>query len=408
MISTLQTLKIKFGFYLLLLISLLNSRCNPTTDKKMSLPQVLIQTDAAINREKKVDCQILYIQNGDTTTLSGKVKYRGASSAKYPKHSLTLELENKTSLGKLPADKDWILNASYIDKTMMRHKLCFDLFHEMNPNHIVASSTYIWVLENKIPKGLYLLMEEIDKSKTGLQKKDSQAMLFKEPPLFYRDSLPANTKSPNFFHQKFPKPSKIDYNKYIGQFQQFLLKSNDADFVQQIQSWIDLENIIDWHILLLFSNNQDGLLKNFYLYKLNSTTPFRIVPWDYDHSFGRDGDNTMNMLQRNIRCEDNPLLERLLSNPQLNYKTQLTKRWKELRSNEIISLKNMRKHMRANDLLIRNAITANAKLWPTDNLKFYKDKNDYQKELKLMERYISLRILYLDDYFAHLNSGLKK
>jgi len=406
MISPYQKVRIPVitGFVVsFLLFIVTNCTCNPDTDRKNeSIPQLWITTDTVIGKEKKTDCRILYTENGDTIIRAGKIKYRGASSGKYPKHSMSLELENKNSLGKLPADKDWILNANYIDKTMMRHKLCFDLFREMNPHHIVASSTYIWVTENNASQGLYVLMEEIDKSKTGLNKKDPQAMLFKEPALFYRDSVPTNADS-DFFHQKFPKPSKSDKTAYLSSFQQFLLKASEEDFSQQIHTWVDLDNIIDWHILLLFSNNQDGLLKNFYLYKLNSDTPFRIIPWDYDHSFGRDGDNTLNMLKRNIRCEDNLLLHRLMNNPKLNYKTLLFNRWKELRAKGTISLKNIQKHIRANELVIHNFRAANEKLWPTDDLKFYKDKNNYRQELKLIERYTQLRIAFLDDYLMQLS-----
>ncbi len=51
--------------------------------------------------------------------------------------------------------------------------------------------------------------------------------------------------------------------------------------------------------MLLLSNNGDGVMKNFLLYKIDSNTPFRIALWDYDHSFGRDGDNELNLMETN-------------------------------------------------------------------------------------------------------------
>ena len=33
-------------------------------------------------------------------------------------------------------------------------------------------------------------------------------------------------------------------------------------------------------IILLFTNNADGIMKNFYLYKLDKNTPFRFAIWD--------------------------------------------------------------------------------------------------------------------------------
>jgi hypothetical protein len=397
---------LRFSLFLILVSALQSCTCDPAEKYPAAtrLPQLMIHTNTQIGREEKTACKVLYIENGDTIAVAGKIKYRGASSGKYPKHSFSLELKNKQILGQLPADKDWILNASYIDKTFMRHKLCYELFREMNPKHIVAQCTYVWIHENNAPQGLYLLMEEIDKSRIGLNKKDTQAMLFKEPPLFYKDTVPAIQDPSNFFQQKFPKKTKSDKTAYITDFQKFLFQSGDADFARAINSWVDLENIIDWQILLLLSNNQDGLLKNFYLYKLNSKTPFRIIPWDYDHSFGRDGDNTLNLQKRQIRCEDNILLDRLMNNPLLNYKARLSARWNALRKAKVISLENIQKHLEANDRLIRNFIADNNKLWPVTDLQFYKDKNNYDQELNLIYRYTKLRIAFLDNYFGKLSA----
>ena len=55
------------------------------------------------------------------------------------------------------------------------------------------------------------------------------------------------------------------------------------------------------HLLLYLSNGGDGITKNFYIYKMDEETPFRIALWDCDHSFGRDGDNETECLPINTK-----------------------------------------------------------------------------------------------------------
>jgi spore coat protein CotH len=69
-----------------------------------------------------------------------------------------------------------------------------------------------------------------------------------------------------------------------------MFNSPDSILLADVGKWIELQNLIDRHLLLLFTNNGDGVMKNFLLYKTESHTPFQIALWDYDHSFGRDGD----------------------------------------------------------------------------------------------------------------------
>ena len=71
-------------------------------------------------------------------------------------------------------------------------------------------------------------------------------------------------------NKKIPKINQADKTYYIEEFKTFYSMQDD-EFSKLINSWVDLSNVIDWHIILLFSNNEDGILKNFYLYKLDKT-----------------------------------------------------------------------------------------------------------------------------------------
>jgi hypothetical protein len=365
------------------------------------LPSLNIKKVGAIGWKVKEPCTIIYVDSDNSVELIGGIKCRGGVSSRYYKHSFSLELESKYPLSNLPNDDDWIINANYIDKTFMRHKISYDLFKEMNTENVASKSTFINVSINDTYEGLYVLMEEINGSMVGLNKSDTMAMLFKDPPIFRKERLAYVQDSLNYYHQKFPKINVSDKTYYIEKFKNFLFYSSDSDFAREVATWVDMENVIDWHIILLFSNNSDGIMKNFYLYKLDRNTPFRFAIWDYDHSFGRDGDNEHNLMERELDCNRAILLERLSKISDIGYLDKLKNRWIELRNQNIISIENFEKHIVDNDKVINKEVNKNFERWPL-NSKWYYDENGYNQELDLMRDFVKIRINQLDEYFNSL------
>ncbi len=383
----------------LLLILLISFSCS----REENLPSIDIIKEDEIGWNDKEYCLINYSDSEVTLELSAGIKCRGGISRKYFKHSFALELDKKYPLANLPKDDDWVLNANYIDKTFMRHKISYDIFREMNARNIASRSAFVNVSINGEYEGLYVLMEKINGKMVGLNKKDTLAMLFKDPPVFYKDKLDTQfiQDSLNYYQQKFPKKRKSDKTYYIEQFKDFMFNSDDQEFAKNISKWVDLDNVIDWHIILLFSNNGDGIMKNFYLYKVNSRTPFRFAIWDYDHSYGRDGDNEMNMMERELACNRAILFERLMNIREIGYLHKLKNRWFELRELGIISYENFDKHIKDNDKIIRKHIDKNFEKWSIDS-EWYFDDNNYKQELDLMREFMKIRIPQLDEYFGSI------
>ena len=357
-----------------------------------------IEKEGPIGWKEKEPCEIVFITKDDSIRIAAGIKCRGGVSSRYNKHSYALELTRKFDFCNLPYEDDWILNANYIDKTFMRHKLSYDLYRSMNSNNVAPRSAYLNLEINDKPWGLYLIMEEVNASMAGLVKKDTMAMIFKDPPVFYEQRRKYVRDSLNYYQQKYPKIDQIDQSYYLEGFKNFLFHSTDLEFEAGVGEWVDIENIIDWQLMLLLSNNGDGVMKNFLLYKIDSNTPFRIALWDYDHSFGRDGDNELNLMENELDCDRSVLLRRLMDTPDSSYPDRLKKRWFELRANNIISFKGMKKLIDGNDRVIRDEIVKNAQIWPLDD-EWYFDDNSYEEELKLMLDFMGLRINQLDEYF---------
>ncbi len=360
-----------------------------------------IVKEGDVGWNSKEACTIEYCTGGDTLILKAAIKCRGGVSSKYFKHSYSLELDDKFSVAGLPRDDDWILNANYIDKTFMRHKISYDLFREMSPNNAASQCAYVNLLLNGKPMGLYVLMQEINAGMLDLDRKDPMAMLFKDPPVFYADKITSVQDSLNYYQQKYPKIQQCDKTSTIEEFKNFLFFSSDSAFAQNVSKWVDIDNVIDWHIVLLFSNNSDGIMKNFYLYKPDSHTPFRFAIWDYDHSYGRDGDNEPHHANQELNWQRCILLKRLYQIPATGYTQMLKDRWAYLRKHDIISVAHFKELMDENDKAISQAVINNFALWPV-NEKWYFDANTYQQETALMLKFVEERIPMLDAYIEKL------
>src|SRR5690606_22762407 len=96
------------------------------------LPSIYISTNnvAIESKEIYVDGNLKIAGDISGNILyEGKieVKGRGNSTWGMPKKPYKIKLEKKSSLLNMPADKNWVLLASYADKTLIRNELAFEL-----------------------------------------------------------------------------------------------------------------------------------------------------------------------------------------------------------------------------------------------------------------------------------------
>jgi len=349
---------------------------------------------------EKVSMEFCIYPVTESGCLAGSIERRGGFSISFPKHSYELDFDEDVSIAGLDEDDDWILNANYIDKTFLRHVISYELFQDMNSNNLVSNTEFVEMSLNQEYQGLYVLMEKLDKSSLDIDANDSTSFIFKEPHLFresYENVVPQDAS--NFHQQTFPKIEDNNKEHIIEELRNFITTSADIEFENEIGRLVDIQNIIDWHLLLLLTNNNDGVLKNFFLYKQNIDSPIRVAPWDYDHSFGRDGDNELNLNERFVQPERSILLKRLLTTNW--YRILLKDRWLELNQLNIFSTDALKLKVTNKSKLIRSMVVENQKMWPVDS-EWYHDSNDFDDEIAIMLQFIDARHKGLVEYFEQI------
>lgn len=417
------------------------SGCSNSTRKNEpeNLPEIHISGDLNdLNLGDYSKAEITCYSEKGATELKKKIKirYRGNRSFDYPKKNYSFKLKKGRELFGLNKSKRWKLNAEFVDKTMLRNKISYTLFREFSDSNVAAKIVYVNLYVNKKYKGIYALTESIDQNMLQLGTKTSGAVLFKEPPIFYpssehkkrfedfqnysltsvrynafskkaRKKLAQNS----YFNQRSPSLKQKNYANEIYKITTFIFDSSDEVFTDRptFNSHFKLENIVDWHLLLLVTNNGDGYYKNFYLSRSKFGEPFLFTPWDYDHSFGRDGDGEPSH-EKVLDFKNMRLITRLLETNAFNYRQKLLERFIELKQKNILTVEHLHELIDNNAAVLEKDMDANTKLWPLSTIKYFKTSS-FESEVKIMKKWVEEHLprieTHLQDQVEALTSKLE-
>ncbi|MEI6247029.1 MAG: CotH kinase family protein [Verrucomicrobiota bacterium] len=378
-----------------------------------NLPVIRLETKEAIKSDARVGCTALLkmptgYDGSDPSALQGQIKFRGASSQAYDKKSFALKLEKSKGWLGMPPNREWVLNAAFVDASMMRHKLSYDLFRAMGSEtapRFAASSRFVEVELNGRYHGVYLLMQPVDDLLVGLSPADKSDVT---PAVIYKAvDHAANFAQPGHdgFEQRQPNPAIKESWGPLDDLYRFVSQAPDKEFFDPtlgIASRMDIDNAIDFHLLVLMTSNLDGITKNYNLVRraVTATNPnpkFYFVPWDYDATFGRNWDGSMVDAKSWL---SNRLFDRLLGNAL--YKTKYAQRWKALRSS-LFTAENLSRMMDENVAALGPAALRNEKRWKNLN---YANPQELTStyDVVQMKRWVPLRLKWLDTELARLTS----
>jgi spore coat protein H len=370
-----------------------------------NLPVVFLDAQAPIVSDQRVACTLRVVfpkgaSPGQSGLLPGVVRIHGATSQGLPKKSYALTLEAPAPLLDLAASRHWILNAACIDRSLMRHKLSYDLFRSLSSasgRRCAVASRFVEVHLNGRYNGAYLLMERVDRQLLGFRAYNSNevahACLYK-----------AVDHAANFgqaghagYEQREPDPTIRPYWEPLDDFNRFVSSTPDAVFFAPqagIAARLDLDNAIDFHLLVLLTSNSDGITKNFFVGRDGQepgppTQRFLFAPWDYDGTFGRNWDASIYPADAWL---SNHLFDRLLSSPA--YRDRFTARWNHLRQRQF-SAGTIQGMMDSNARVLGEAVRRNAACWPPAQGP-YPDQVSFEQDLAQMKAWTEARIKWLD------------
>ena len=362
------------------------------------------------------------------------IELRGESSQYfYDKKSFSIETQtssgdnNNVSLLGLPEENDFVLNAPYGDKSLMRNVLSYRLFEKFG--HYSPRTRFVEVILNGDFQGLYVLTEKIkrDKNRVDIAKitpKDTTAEDISGGYLLRIDKI--SDMEPNEYWEStvnplFPEKNKIvyqffdpdyyeltlaqrDYVKgYLKEFDEVLVGDNFMDPATGYRSYLDVPSFVDLMILNEFTKDVDAFRLSHYFYKQKDTKGGKLVsgpPWDYNLTFGNNDFTTDFHLPENWIHPHRIAIywwNRAMQDPW--FSNQLYCRWDELYTT-VLSPESMSAMIDSTYLALDEATSRNFARWPILGTYVWPNSfvgTNYGHEMGYLRLWIGDRLNWMND-----------
>lgn len=248
----------------------------------MPLPvrTLIISESASRELEKNLwnDKYVPAKMKANGTIVSVSVRYRGGHTRSYPKRSYEVVRKNQA----------FHYNAEFDDPSIIRNALSFAFFPMIG---VPAPRTkHVLLMINGEALGIYLEIEGVEKLFFRRRKIGASA-------LFYAINNGADFGINNPETNR-PKSSLLSGYEYrfgnssektkLKSFVKGLNTHKGEQGLAFIQSRLDVNNYLSWLAGAVLTGNYDGFEQNYAIYRSQKTNKLRMIPWDYEGTWGRN------------------------------------------------------------------------------------------------------------------------
>ena len=269
------------------------------------LPVVRITTPDSVDIRSKTE----WIENADVEILApdgmsllhGKTWIRGRGNVtwkRYPKKPYSLKFNEKVSLFGLPASKRWVLLANWVDRTLLRNDVAFEVARRTSLAWTPQGRAVELILNGKF-RGQYYLSEKIKVEKhrvniDEMSSADNEGRALTGGYLLELDSyfdeqnkfrsakfeLPYQFRSPD---DEELTSEQFNYMQNYIEAMELALADSSRLVRGDYEQWLDPVSLADWWIVNeLVYNKEVGRPKSVYVYKPRGDRLYFGPVWDYD------------------------------------------------------------------------------------------------------------------------------
>jgi spore coat protein H len=270
----------------------------------------------------------------DTATVSSRarIRYRGNYSRSFYKKSYAFSLvgadgqsQNPQPLGNLPEHDEWVLHGPWIDRTLVRNYLCYNIAGEVMA--YAPNVRFVELFVNDEYNGVYLLVEPITKGRGRLDLKKPDDGKDITSFIVRWDRANKGDQRLNNFSQytnradlsaldvRYPgkqviTPGRMKYiEQTISTIEKTLYSANAGEARKNYTSYLDLNSFAQYFVLNEFFRNVDAGRYSTFLYK-DMRSKVGLVVWDFDNAFDNNIDHAWN--EQGFTIQDTPWFSMLL------------------------------------------------------------------------------------------------
>ncbi|MBN8588139.1 MAG: CotH kinase family protein [Rhodothermia bacterium] len=373
--------------------------------------------------------------NGNIT-----IEYRGSSSQDlFPKKPYGLDTvlpdgsDNEVALFDMPKGHDWILNAAYNDKSLLRDVLAYKIARDMG-GLWAPRTQFVELVLNGRYEGVYIFMEKIKRGKdrVNISKLTAQDVagdaltggyILKVDKLTGNDAFSwtsaippkAGTSQRIQYQVEYPKLDDLapEQKAYIRQWMNNMETMLDGagwnNATTGYPKYIDTTSMTDHLLLNEVTKNVDGYRLSAFMYKDRDSKDTRLrigPPWDYNLTFGNadyhDGNDTSDWtVMFNQRFNDNfyaPFWWAKIWQDN-NFRNGLRCRWLSLRSKKL-TRSHLLSWVDSMAVVLNEAQKRNFQRWPIMGKYVWPNGfvgTSYTSEVDFLRSWLALRIGWIDE-----------
>lgn len=384
------------------------------------LPVIKITTSASVSKNEVVAGMMeVYDQSIKSNELSCAIgiKYRGWSSYYWnAKKQYRLETrgqngsnENVMLLG-MPRENDWVLSASYDDKTLIRNAVAYSIGARMG--HYAPRFVFCDLYVNGSYEGIYMATEVVkrDRNRVDIKANDSCC----EAESYIIEVIPANridtsevtfksSRTSQILAVKYPgKPDTAQLSDITASFNSvevFLYSDqNKRDYAGHIANLLDVRSFADYIICQELFRNIDAFFASTFFSK-DHGKPLTAGPlWDFNISMG-NADYHEGWKTRGVWASLQWWSSGLLSNP--FFKKAYIARWRELRRG-VLSEASIIGVVDSCKALVSPSVDNNFKRWPVLGVWIkpnYFIGQSHDEEVSFLKYWLLERLHWLDSLY---------
>ncbi|MCQ6559626.1 CotH kinase family protein [Paenibacillus mendelii] len=215
----------------------------------------------------------------DGVTMEAQLRFRGGHTRNYQKKSYEIRFGDDQTL-------HW--NAEFDDPSLIRNALSFRFFNLIG---VPAPETrHMWLVWNGRPHGVYLELESVDRTFFNVRQIQAQSLIYAtndSANFSLIDPETKQTKKSLFSGYQLMKGSDATKTRLVN-----FIKRINRPVKQSLKVYIakrlDVRQYLQWLAGAVLTDNYDGFDQNYALYEHTPTGQYRIIPWDYEGTWGRN------------------------------------------------------------------------------------------------------------------------
>lgn len=359
------------------------------------------------------------------------INYRGASSylhfdkkqyrIKFFEEEGSSRAKNYEFLG-MGAQSEWVLNGPFLDRTLLRNRLVYELGREMM--EWAPDSRYVELFVDGEYMGVYLAVEPVTNGESRLRLADFGLSSGETAYIVKRDRVDSEEgalyvygyyggKTCNSLYIDYPTAKNLTAQQRewitndISSFEKVLYGDDFADPKNGYAGYLDVGSFVDYYILNEVVMNHDAGNLSTYVYK-ELGGKLQIAIWDYNNCY--DNYPWFSQDYEELFLQDSAWFSRLLQDRA--FVDRVVERYEELRKS-ILNEEYLYQRMDAYVEELGDAIERNFAIWGytfrdnmlADSNAIHEDPTDYAEAIQLLKDSIHLRFVSLDEHITDLYQG---